>query len=59
MKDACGWSDYGIRFCAVVADRNMVAVQFHAEKSGRFGLQVLKNFCLWEGRMPVSGSFPV
>jgi glutamine amidotransferase len=45
-----GWSDYGIRFCAAVADRNLVAVQFHAEKSGRFGLQILKNFCRWEGK---------
>jgi glutamine amidotransferase len=45
-----GWSDYGIRFCAAVAYRNLVAVQFHAEKSGRFGLQILKNFCSWEGR---------
>ena len=45
-----GWSDYGIRFCAAVAYRNLVAVQFHAEKSGRFGLQILENFCHWEGR---------
>jgi glutamine amidotransferase len=49
-KLVAGWSDYGIRFCAAVADRNLVAVQFHAEKSGRFGLQILKNFCHWEGR---------
>ncbi len=48
-KLVAGWSDYGIRFCAAVADRNLVAVQFHAEKSGRFGLQILKNFCRWEG----------
>jgi len=45
-----GWSDYGIRFCAAVANRNLVAVQFHTEKSGRFGLQILKNFCHWGGR---------
>jgi glutamine amidotransferase len=45
-----GWSDYGIQFCAAVAYRNLVAVQFHAEKSGRFGLKILKNFCKWEGR---------
>jgi len=49
-RRVASWSEYGIRFCAVVADRNMVAVQFHAEKSGRFGLQILKNFCKWEGR---------
>lgn len=49
-KLVAGWSEYGIRFCAAVADRNLVAVQFHAEKSGRFGLQILKNFCRWEGR---------
>jgi imidazole glycerol-phosphate synthase subunit HisH len=49
-KFVAGWSDYGIRFCAAVADRNLVAVQFHAEKSGRFGLQILKNFCRWEGK---------
>ncbi|HOD36563.1 MAG TPA: imidazole glycerol phosphate synthase subunit HisH [Syntrophales bacterium] len=49
-KLVAGWSDYGIRFCAVVAYQNLVAVQFHAEKSGRFGLQILKNFCRWEGR---------
>ena len=49
-KWVAGWSDYGIRFCAAVAYRNLVAVQFHAEKSGRSGLQILKNFCRWGGR---------
>jgi len=45
-----GWTDYGIRFCSAVARNNLVAVQFHPEKSGRPGLQLLANFCRWEGR---------
>ena len=49
--DRCvvGWTDYGIRFCAAIAKKNLVAVQFHPEKSGRPGLQILANFCRWEG----------
>ncbi len=46
---ALGWTDYGIRFCAAMADKNLVAVQFHPEKSGRPGLQILANFSRWEG----------
>ena len=45
-----GWTDYGIRFCAALAHENLVAVQFHPEKSGRPGLQILANFCRWGGR---------
>jgi glutamine amidotransferase len=44
---AAGWTDYGIRFCSAVARRNLVAVQFHPEKSGRPGLTILDNFCRW------------
>ena len=44
-----GWTDYGIRFCSAVARRNLVAVQFHPEKSGRPGLTLLANFCSWGG----------
>ncbi|MHB8771619.1 MAG: imidazole glycerol phosphate synthase subunit HisH [Syntrophales bacterium] len=44
-----GWTDYGIRFSAAVARRNLVAVQFHPEKSGRPGLTILENFCRWGG----------
>lgn len=51
-KDAgavIGWTDYGIRFCAAIARKNLVAVQFHPEKSGRPGLRILANFSCWEG----------
>jgi len=37
----------GIRFAAALAHRNLAAVQFHAEKSGPPGLQILKNFLRW------------
>jgi glutamine amidotransferase len=46
---AIGWTDYGIRFCSAIARQNLIAVQFHPEKSGRLGLKLLANFCHWEG----------
>jgi len=45
-----GVTDYGIEFCSVLAEKNLVAMQFHPEKSGRPGLQILQNFCNWGGR---------
>ncbi|MCX7981742.1 MAG: imidazole glycerol phosphate synthase subunit HisH [Syntrophales bacterium] len=45
-----GWTEYGITFCSIIAVENIVAVQFHPEKSGRPGLQILKNFCYWSGK---------
>jgi len=33
----------------VLAVKNLVAMQFHPEKSGRPGLQILRNFCSWRG----------
>jgi glutamine amidotransferase len=44
-----GQTEYGILFCSAVARRNLVAVQFHPEKSGRPGLKILANFCRWGG----------
>jgi glutamine amidotransferase len=48
--DALGRTEYGIEFASVVARGNVVATQFHAEKSGRLGLRLLESFASWDGR---------
>jgi glutamine amidotransferase len=45
-------SDYGGDFCCAVGRKNLFAVQFHPEKSGRFGLQMLQRFAKWDGKIP-------
>lgn len=39
-----GVTDYAIPFCSVVTKGNLVATQFHPEKSGTLGLQLYDNF---------------
>lgn len=39
--------DHGFSFAAVVEQDNLVAVQFHPEKSGVVGSRVLRNFLEW------------
>ncbi|NLM46685.1 MAG: imidazole glycerol phosphate synthase subunit HisH, partial [Firmicutes bacterium] len=41
-----GEIEYGIRFAGIVAEKNVMGVQFHPEKSSRNGLQLIRNFCL-------------
>ena len=36
--------EHGTRFAAVIEQRNLFATQFHPEKSGEAGAQVLRNF---------------
>ncbi len=39
-----GATDYGVSFCSAVARGNLVATQFHPEKSGQNGLKIYANF---------------
>lgn len=39
-----GETDYGIPFCSIMITGNLVATQFHPEKSGEPGLRLLDNF---------------
>jgi glutamine amidotransferase len=48
--DVIGTTEYGIRFPSVIGKRNLIAMQFHLEKSGPPGLKILKNFCDWDGQ---------
>ena len=45
-ENVAATAEYGIRFDASAADvsKNLYATQFHPEKSGAVGLQILKNF---------------
>ena len=39
-----GQTEYGLPFCSVYAKGNLVATQFHPEKSGPVGLRIYRNF---------------
>ena len=39
-----GVSKHGVEFCSIVAQENLVATQFHHEKSGALGLRLYHNF---------------
>lgn len=40
-----GIADYGIKVPACIQKGNIFAFQFHPEKSGKHGLELLRNFC--------------
>jgi glutamine amidotransferase len=39
-----GTTDYGEPFCSILVKGNLVATQFHPEKSGEYGLRMYANF---------------
>ena len=45
--DLIGETEYGMRFCSAAGRENLVAVQFHPEKSSGAGLGLYENFLLW------------
>ena len=47
VGDLIGETDYGVRFCSVAGRENLVAVQFHPEKSSKSGLRLYENFLSW------------
>ena len=44
-----GTTEYGKAFCSVYAKDNVVATQFHPEKSGPVGLRIYRNFVAMAG----------
>lgn len=46
-----GICQYGHEIAVSVSQTNLFACQFHPEKSAKDGLQLLKNFTRWDGRV--------
>ena len=47
QSDIVATADYGVTFTAAIQRENIVATQFHPEKSQDAGLQFLENFIHW------------
>jgi len=50
-KNVYAVADYGGDFCCALGYKNLFATQFHPEKSGRLGLEMLARFARWDGRV--------
>ena len=48
--DILATTQYGNPLVCAVAKNNVVGVQFHPEKSQKNGMQLLENFCEWDGQ---------
>ncbi len=48
-EHALAQTDYGGDFCCALGRDNLFATQFHPEKSGRLGLDLLARFARWDG----------
>jgi imidazole glycerol-phosphate synthase subunit HisH len=47
--DTLATCEYETTFAAAIGRRNLVATQFHPEKSGEAGLAILRHFSRWDG----------
>ncbi len=43
-SDCAAYTDYSVRYCSAVERGNIFATQFHPEKSGEAGLEILNRF---------------
>jgi glutamine amidotransferase len=49
-EHSLGETDYAdVTFSSILGRDNLIATQFHPERSGRIGLALLNNFCKWDG----------
>ena len=48
--DTVATAEYGAPLTAAVQKANVFGCQFHPEKSGEVGLNILRGFCEWEGK---------
>ena len=37
-------TDYGVKFVSTISEQNIIATQFHPEKSHRSGFKIIENF---------------
>jgi glutamine amidotransferase len=44
-EDVLSTSHYGYDFVSSIAKDNLIGVQFHPEKSHKYGIKLLDNFC--------------
>jgi len=42
-----GQSFYSEQFSSIIAKENVIGFQFHPEKSQKYGLKIINNFCNW------------
>ena len=51
-SDVWGETEYGgLDFASAIGRKNLIATQFHPERSGEAGLQLLRNFSNWDGTL--------
>lgn len=43
-KNVLAYTNYGRKFAIVIGEDNIFCVQFHPEKSHKYGMNLLKNF---------------
>lgn len=48
-EDIFGTGEYEVTFPAIIGRDNIIATQFHPEKSGPVGLRLLTHFASWDG----------
>lgn len=49
-SDVYATTVHGFRFCCALGRANLFATQFHPEKSGKVGLELLARFARWDGK---------